>query len=344
MPRGRKKKVEEPESGQSKIEDLKSQLAKILGDGEVRTLRDKQAVSVDVISTGSLGLDSYALGIGGVPRGRIVEIYGPEAGGKTTLCLHIIANALKDPEAVAAFIDAEHAMSPDYAEEVGVDLDRLLFSQPDSGESAFETIEALCKSGGVNLIVVDSVAALVPRQELEGDLGSLRPGAQARMMSQNLRRLSPLIGKSNTLVIFINQTRSKIGGYGNPETTAGGNALKFYASVRMDIRRIGALKKGDSIYGNRVKVKVAKNKLACPFRFVEFDLIFGQGISWQAELTDYGIAAGAVKKAGSWYSYELGDESERIGQGRDSVAAFLDTNPDKTDAIKKAVSEYLCDK
>ena len=344
MPRGRKKKVVEETSGASPVEELKQQLAKILGDGEVRTLRDKQQVNVDIIPTGSIGLDSYALGIGGVPRGRIVEIYGPEAGGKTTLCLHIIANALKDPSAVAAFIDAEHAMSPDYAEEVGVDLDRLLFSQPDSGEAAFETIEALCKSGKVSLIVVDYFAALVPRQELEGDLGSLRPGAQARMMSQNLRRLSPLIGKSNTRVVLINQTRSKIGGSGNPETTSGGNALKFFASVRMDIRRIGALKKGDTVYGNRVKVKVVKHKLACPFRFVEFDLIFGHGISWRAEMIDYGVAAGALRKAGSWYSYELGDESERIGQGRDSVTAFIDNNTDKTEAIKKAVSEYLCKK
>ena len=344
MPRGRKKKEESQTESGDPIKDLKDHLNKLLGSNEVQTLGSKSVEDIEVIPTGSIGLDSYALGIGGVPRGRIIEIYGPEAGGKTTLCLHLIHHALKVPGATAAFIDAEHAMSPEYARDVGVDLDRLLFTQPDDGESAFETIEAICKTGKVSLIVVDSVAALVPRQELEGDLGSLRPGAQARMMSQNLRRLTPLIGKSNTTVVFINQTRSKIGGYGNPETTAGGNALKFYSSVRIDIRRIGSLKRGDTIYGNRVKAKIVKNKLAPPFRTCEFDLVFGQGISWQAELIDYGVAAGALKKSGSWYSYSLGDEDERIGQGRDSVSAFLEENPDKTADIQKAVGAYLCGK
>lgn len=343
MPRGRKK-TEEPEK-KSDLDGLKKQLNKLLSNVEIQTLTSDITKKVEVIPTGSIGLDGFALGIGGIPRGRVTEIYGPEAGGKTTLCLGLIANAHANPDSVAAFIDAEHALSPEYAMALGVDLDRMLFTQPDCGEEAFEAVEAMCKTGKIDLIVIDSVAALVPRQELEGDIDNMIPGAQARMMSKGLRYLTAQIAKSNTAVVFINQLRSKIGGYGNPETTSGGNSLKYYASMRIDIRRIGSLKRGTEIYGNRVKVKVVKNKLAPPFRQIEFDIVFGLGISWQAELIDYGVAAGAIAKAGSWYSYALGEgEPERIGQGRDAVAAFLNANPDKTEELKTAVSKYLCEK
>lgn len=343
MPRGRKK-TEEPEK-KCDLDGLKKQLNKLLSNVEIQTLTSDITKKVEVIPTGSIGLDGFALGIGGIPRGRVTEIYGPEAGGKTTLCLGLIANAHANPDSVAAFIDAEHALSPEYAMALGVDLDRMLFTQPDCGEEAFEAVEAMCKTGKIDLIVIDSVAALVPRQELEGDIDNMIPGAQARMMSKGLRYLTAQIAKSNTAVVFINQLRSKIGGYGNPETTSGGNSLKYYASMRIDIRRIGSLKRGTEIYGNRVKVKVVKNKLAPPFRQIEFDIVFGLGISWQAELIDYGVAAGAIAKAGSWYSYALGEgEPERIGQGRDAVAAFLNANPDKTEELKTAVSKYLCEK
>jgi len=345
MPRGRKKKTEESEKDDP-IKDLKNHLNKLLSNIQVQTLSGGVAADVDVIPTGSIGLDMKALGIGGIPRGRVTEIYGPEAGGKTTLCLELIANVHKREGAVAAFIDAEHALNPEYATALGVDLDRMLFTQPDCGEEAFETVEAICKTGGVDLIVIDSVAALVPKQELEGDLDNMIPGAQARMMSKSLRYLTPVIAKSNTAVVFINQLRSKIGGYGNPETTSGGNSLKFYASIRIDIRRIGSLKRGTDIYGNRVRVKIVKNKLAPPFKMVEFDLVFGEGISWQAELIDYGIAAGAILKSGSWYSYALVEDGdpERIGQGRDAVAAYLEADPAKTEAVKASVEKYLCGK
>lgn len=346
MPRGRKKKTEEPEKVDP-LKGLKSQLNKLLTNAEIQTLSGEVTKDVEVIPTGSIGLDGYVLGIGGIPRGRVIEIYGPEAGGKTTLCLALISEAHKKAGSVAAFIDAEHALNPEYAQALGVDLDRMLFMQPDSGEDALEAVEAICNTGEVDLVVIDSVAALVPRKELEGDMDSMQPGMQARMMSKSLRMLTAVIAKSKTAVVFINQLRSKIGGYGNPEVTSGGNALKYYASMRIDIRRIGALKRGAEIYGNRVKVKVVKNKHAPPFRFCEFDLVFGKGISWQAELIDYGVAAGAIAKAGSWYSYALvgeGDEPVRIGQGRDAVASFLDADPSKADAIKEAVSKYLCGK
>lgn len=346
MPRGRKKKTEEPEKVDP-LEGLKSQLNKLLTNAEIQTLSGGVTKDVEVIPTGSIGLDIDGLGIGGIPRGRVTEIYGPEAGGKTTLCLGLIANALKKPNAVAAFIDAEHALSPEYAVALGVDLNRMLFMQPDSGEDALEAVDKMCTTGKIDLIVIDSVAALVPRAELEGDIDSQQPGMQARMMSKALRMLTATIAKSKTAVVFINQLRSKIGAYGNGEVTSGGNSLKFYASVRIDIRRIGSLKRGSEVYGNRVKVKIVKNKLAPPFKVVEFDLVFGEGISWQAELIDYGIASGAILKSGSWYSYALvkeGEEPIRIGQGRDAVASFLSESPEKTEKVKEVVSKYLCKK
>src|SRR5471032_1286658 len=291
-----------------------------------------KVVDIESISTGSLGLD-MALGIGGLPKGRIVEIYGPESSGKTTLALHVVAEVQK-AGGTAAFVDAEHALDPSYAHKLGVNLDELLVSQPDTGEQALEITDTLVRSNAVDVIVIDSVAALTPRAEIEGEMGDQLPGLQARLMSQALRKLTGSISKSKTLVIFINQIRMKIGVmYGSPETTTGGNALKFYASVRLDIRRTGSVKNRDEIIGNAVRVTVVKNKVAPPFREVEFDIMYGKGISKLGEIIDLGVKAGVVEKSGSWFSYN----SQRIGQGRDNAREFLKANPDMAAEIEAAV-------
>jgi recombination protein RecA len=300
------------------------QIEKQFGKGAIMRMGDVTATAVsDAISTGSLGLD-VALGIGGLPRGRVIEIYGPESSGKTTLTLQVIAEAQK-LGGTAAFVDAEHALDPSYAEKLGVDVDELLVSQPDTGEQALEITDMLVRSGSIDVVVVDSVAALTPKAEIEGDMGDSHMGLQARLMSQALRKLTGNIKRSNTMVIFINQIRMKIGVmFGNPETTTGGNALKFYSSVRMDIRRIGAIKKGDEILGNETRVKVVKNKMAPPFKKAEFQILYGEGISREAELIDLGVEHGFVEKSGAWYSYG----EDRIGQGKDNVREFLKQNPD----------------
>jgi recombination protein RecA len=308
------------------------QIERAFGKGSVMRLGDEQAVDVGTISTGSLGLD-IALGIGGVPRGRVVEIYGPESSGKTTLALHIIAESQKSG-GTCAFIDAEHALDPVYARKLGVNLDDLLISQPDTGEQALEITDTLVRSGALDILVIDSVAALVPRAELEGEMGDSLPGLHARLMSQALRKLTGSISKSDTTVVFINQIRHKIGVmFGSPETTTGGNALKFYASVRLDIRRIGSIKERDEVVGNQTKVKVVKNKLAPPFKVIEFDIMYGQGISKMGELIDLGVQAGIVDKSGSWFS--CGDE--RIGQGRENAKTFLKEHPDLADDIENRI-------
>src|ERR1700704_5030407 len=300
-----------------------SQIEKQFGKGSVMRLGDAGATyEVDSIPTGSLGLD-IALGVGGVPRGRVIEIYGPESSGKTTLALHVVSQAQK-LGGICAFVDAEHALDVGYARKLGVRTDDLLVSQPDCGEQALEITEMLVRSGAVDVIVVDSVAALTPRAELEGEMGDSHVGLQARLMSQALRKLTGTISKSNTLVIFINQIRMKIGVmFGNPETTTGGNALKFYASVRMDIRRIGSIKKGDEVVGSETRVKVVKNKVAPPFRQAEFDVMYGEGISREGEIVDMGVEAGIVEKSGSWFSYD----GQRLGQGRENAKEFLKANP-----------------
>ncbi len=303
----------------------------IMRMGDVSTSRD-----IDVISTGSLSVDS-ALGIGGLPRGRVVEIYGPESSGKTTLALQIIAEAQKSGDA-AAFVDAEHALDPKYAEKLGVNVDDLLVSQPDTGDQALEITDMLVRSGAVGVIVVDSVAALTPRAEIEGDMGDSHMGLHARLMSQALRKLTANIKRTNTLVVFINQIRMKIGVvFGNPETTTGGNALKFYASVRLDIRRIGTIKKGDEVVGNETRVKVVKNKMAPPFREAEFEILYGLGSSREGELISLGVKHGFVEKAGAWYSYM----GERIGQGKENVRIYLKENPAKADALEKQLRDLL---
>jgi len=311
------------------------QIEKQFGKGAVMRLGDAGVVQqVEAIPTGSLGLD-IALGIGGVPRGRVIEIYGPESSGKTTLSLQILAEAQKLGGA-AAFIDAEHALDPLYARKLGVNIDDLLVSQPDSGEQALEIADMLVRSGGVDVVVIDSVAALTPKAEIEGEMGDSHMGLQARLMSQALRKLTANIKRSNTLVIFINQIRMKIGVmFGNPETTTGGNALKFYASVRLDIRRIGAIKKGEEVIGNQTRVKVVKNKLAPPFRQCEFDIIYNEGISKEGELIDIGSENGIVEKSGAWYSFK----KERIGQGKDNARQFLKDNPDVAREIEKLIRE-----
>ncbi|MFQ5480561.1 MAG: recombinase RecA [Thermodesulfobacteriota bacterium] len=330
-------KKESKDNNKGKAIDLAiGQIEKQFGKGSIMRLgKDGAAVNTPSISTGSPSLD-IALGIGGIPRGRVVEIYGPESSGKTTLSLHITAEAQKSGGSVA-FVDAEHALDLNYARLIGVDTDELLLSQPDTGEQALEITDILIRSGGVDLIVVDSVAALVPRAELEGDMGDAHMGLQARLMSQALRKLTSTISKSNTSVIFINQIRHKIGVFfGSPETTTGGNALKFYASVRMDIRRIGQIKQGEAIIGNRVKVKVVKNKMAPPFKVAEFDILFNEGISREGDLLDLGIKADIVDKSGSWFSYN----GNRLGQGREAVRKFLRDNPATTDEIKAAIFEH----
>ena len=312
-----------------------SQIERQFGKGSVMKLgKNDKAMDIEAISSGSLGLD-IALGIGGLPRGRVVEIYGPESSGKTTLALHTIAEAQKKG-GICAFVDAEHALDPIYARKLGVNVDDLLISQPDAGEQALEIADTLVRSGAIDVLVVDSVAALVPRAELEGEMGDVQPGSQARLMSQALRKLTASISKSRTMVIFINQIRMKIGVmYGSPETTSGGNALKFYASVRLDIRRIGAIKERDEVIGNQTRVKVVKNKLAPPFKQVEFDIMYGEGVSKTGELIDLGVKANVVEKSGAWFSYD----SQRIGQGRENAKQFLKENPDIANKIEAAVRQ-----
>ncbi len=312
-----------------------SQIERAFGKGSIMRLgQDGKVVEIATIPTGSLGLD-LALGVGGLPRGRIVEIYGPESSGKTTLALHAVAEAQKRG-GICAFVDAEHALDPAYARKLGVKLDDLLISQPDTGEQALEIADTLVRSGAVDILVIDSVAALTPRAELEGEMGDQLPGLQARLMSQALRKLTGSISRSNTMVVFINQIRMKIGVmFGSPETTTGGNALKFYASVRLDIRRIGQIKERDEVVGNQTRVKVVKNKLAPPFRQVEFDIMYGEGISKTGELIDLGVKAGIVEKSGAWFSYD----SQRLGQGRENAKAFLKENPDMAAAIELAIRQ-----
>ncbi|MBY6261602.1 recombinase RecA [Azospirillum sp. 412522] len=318
---------------QKALDAALSQIERAFGKGSIMKLGAKEnLVETEVVSTGSLGLD-IALGIGGLPKGRIVEIYGPESSGKTTLALHAIAQAQK-AGGTCAFVDAEHALDPSYARKLGVNVDELLISQPDAGEQALEIADTLVRSGAIDVLVVDSVAALVPRAELEGEMGDSHVGLHARLMSQALRKLTGSISKSNCLVIFINQIRLKIGVmFGNPETTTGGNALKFYASVRLDIRRIGAIKDRDAVVGNQTRVKVVKNKMAPPFRVVEFDIMYGEGVSKVGELLDLGIQAGVVDKSGAWFSYD----GTRIGQGRENAKTYLRNNPEMADAIEAKI-------
>ena len=328
-------RVVERETGDNKkraIEAAVSQIERAFGKGSIMRLGQRETVETESVSTGSIGLD-VALGIGGLPRGRIVEIFGPESSGKTTLALHVVAEAQKKG-GVCAFIDAEHALDPIYAQKLGVNVDDLLISQPDTGEQALEVSDTLVRSGAVDVLVIDSVAALVPRAELEGEMGDQQPGLQARLMSQALRKLTGSVSRSRTMVIFINQLRMKIGVmFGNPETTTGGHALKFYASVRLDIRRIGAIKDRDETVGNQTRVKVVKNKLAPPFKMVEFDIMYGEGVSKMGELLDLGLKAGLVEKSGSWFSYG----SERIGQGRENAKTYLKQHADLAAEIEQKI-------
>ncbi len=335
MAEAKLKLVEEETGGMDKQKALQaalSQIERAFGKGSVMKLGDNRAIEVEAIPTGSLGLD-IALGIGGLPKGRVIEIFGPESSGKTTLALHVVAEAQKRG-GVCAFVDAEHALDPVYAQALGVNIDELLISQPDTGEQALEIADTLVRSGAIEVLVIDSVAALTPKAELEGEMGDSLPGLQARLMSQALRKLTASISRSNCMVIFINQIRHKIGVmFGSPETTTGGNALKFYASVRLDIRRIGSIKDRDQVIGNHTRVKVVKNKVAPPFRQVEFDIMYGEGISKTGELLDLGVAAGIVEKSGSWYSYN----SQRIGQGRENAKKFLKEHPEIAEEIEQAV-------
>tara|TARA_B110000305_G_scaffold25705_1_gene23465 strand:- start:501 stop:1601 length:1101 start_codon:yes stop_codon:yes gene_type:complete len=327
--------MEDKEKGKA-LEAALAQIERAYGKGSIMKLGEGSVTQIEAISTGSLGLD-IALGIGGLPKGRVVEIYGPESSGKTTLTLHAIAESQKDG-GVCAFIDAEHALDPVYAQKLGVNVENLLISQPDAGEQALEIADTLVRSGAVDLIVIDSVAALVPRAELEGEMGDHHVGLQARLMSQALRKLTSTISKSNTTIIFINQIRMKIGVmFGSPETTSGGNALKFYSSVRLDIRRIGQIKDRDEVVGNQTRVKVVKNKVAPPFKVVEFDIMYGKGISYNGELVDLGVKAEIVEKAGSWYSYK----EERIGQGRENVKQYLEDNPETAKSIAVEIKKSL---
>jgi recombination protein RecA len=312
-----------------------SQIERNFGKGSIMRLgKNDRSMDVETISSGSLGLD-IALGVGGLPRGRVVEIFGPESSGKTTLALHTVAEAQKKG-GICAFIDAEHALDPVYARKLGIVVDDLLISQPDTGEQALEIADTLVRSGAIDVLVIDSVAALVPRAELEGEMGDVQPGSQARLMSQALRKLTASISRSNTMVVFINQIRMKIGVmYGSPETTSGGNALKFYASVRLDIRRIGVIKEREEVVGNQTRVKVVKNKLAPPFKQVEFDIMYGEGISKSGELLDLGVKAGVVEKSGAWFSYD----SQRIGQGRENAKGFLKANPEVAAKIEASIRQ-----
>jgi recombination protein RecA len=312
-----------------------SQIERAFGKGSIMRLgKSQKPIEIETISTGSLGLD-IALGVGGLPRGRIIEIYGPESSGKTTLALHTVAEAQKKG-GVCAFVDAEHALDPVYARKLGINLDDLLISQPDTGEQALEIADTLVRSGAIDVLVIDSVAALTPKAELDGEMGEVQPGLQARLMSQALRKLTASISRSNTMVIFINQIRMKIGVmYGSPETTTGGNALKFYASVRLDIRRIGAIKDRDEVVGNTTRVKVVKNKVAPPFKQVEFDIMYGEGVSKVGELVDLGVKAGIVEKSGAWFSFD----STRIGQGRENAKTFLKEHPDAASRIETAIRQ-----
>ena len=320
---------------QKALEAALGQIERAFGKGSIMKLGQRESVvKAEAVPTGSLGLD-IALGIGGLPRGRVVEIYGPESSGKTTLALHVVAEAQK-LGGVCAFVDAEHALDPPYARKLGVDVDELLISQPDAGEQALEIADTLVRSGAVDVLVIDSVAALVPRAELEGDMGDIHVGLQARLMSQALRKLTSSISRSRCMVVFINQMRMKIGVmFGNPETTSGGLALKFYASVRLDIRRIGAIKERDEIVGNQTRVKVVKNKLAPPFKVVEFDIMYGEGISKAGELIDLGVKADIVEKSGTWFSYD----GQRVGQGRENAKNFLKENPEVAAEIERAIRE-----
>ena len=317
---------------QKALEAALAQIDRAFGKGSAMKLGSRDKMEIETTSTGSLGLD-IALGVGGLPRGRVIEIYGPESSGKTTLALHAIAEAQKIG-GTAAFVDAEHALDPAYAKKLGVDIDELIVSQPDTGEQALEIVDTLVRSNAVDVLVIDSVAALVPRAEIEGEMGDMQPGLQARLMSQALRKLTGSISRSRCTVIFINQVRMKIGVmYGNPETTSGGNALKFYASVRLDIRRTGQIKERDDIIGNTTRVKVVKNKVAPPFKQVEFDIMYGQGISKTGEILDLGVKAGLVEKSGAWFSYD----SVRIGQGRENAKVYLKENPDVAQRIENAI-------
>ncbi len=330
------KLVEENKVDKSKaLEAALGQIERAFGKGSIMRLgANEQAVEIETISTGCLGLD-IALGVGGLPKGRIIEIYGPESSGKTTLALHAIAEAQKNG-GICAFVDAEHALDPVYARKLGVDLENLLISQPDTGEQALEITDTLVRSGACDILVVDSVAALTPRAEIEGEMGASLPGLQARLMSQALRKLTASISRSNTMVIFINQIRMKIGVmFGSPETTTGGNALKFYSSVRLDIRRIGAIKDRDEVVGNQTRIKVVKNKMAPPFKQVEFDIMYGEGVSKMGELVDLGVTAGIVEKSGSWFSYD----SQRLGQGRENAKTYLKENPEVAEEIENKIRQ-----
>jgi len=328
--------VEDKDVDKSKaLEAALGQIERAFGKGSIMKLgKNEQVVEIETVSTGSLGLD-IALGVGGLPKGRIIEIYGPESSGKTTMALHTVSEAQKNG-GICAFVDAEHALDPIYARKLGVNLEELLISQPDTGEQALEIADTLVRSGAVDVLVIDSVAALTPRAEIEGEMGDSLPGLQARLMSQALRKLTASISKSNTMVIFINQIRMKIGVmFGSPETTTGGNALKFYASVRLDIRRIGAVKDRDEVVGNQTRIKVVKNKLAPPFKQVEFDIMYGEGVSKTGELLDLGVKAGIVEKSGAWFSYN----SERLGQGRENSKNFLMENPEVADEIELSLRQ-----
>lgn len=321
-----------PEEKKKALETAISKIEKTYGKGSVIKLGESPKLEISAVSTGSVSLDA-ALGVGGLPRGRIIEIYGPESSGKTTVALHVVAEAQK-LGGEAAFVDAEHALDPVYAKALGVDIDNLLVSQPDCGEDALDITETLVRSGAIDVVVIDSVAALVPRQEIEGDMGASSVGVQARLMSQAMRKLSSVIAKSNCVVIFINQLREKVGTiYGNPETTTGGRALKFYASVRIDVRKAEQLKDGSDVYGNHVKCKIVKNKVAPPFKVAEFDILYGKGISKTSEIIDFGVALDIIKKSGSWFSYE----GERIGQGKENVRKYLEANPSVSDEIEEKI-------
>jgi len=314
------------------LEEAVDEIKQRFGEGAIMKLKEVRAADVDVVPTGSISLD-LALGVGGVPRGRVIEIFGPEGGGKTTLALHILAEAQKQG-GVGAFVDAEHALDPDWAKRIGVNVDDLLISQPDSGEQALQIVETLVRSEEVDVIVIDSVAALVPQAEIAGEMGEFQIGLQARIMSQALRKLSGIVAKTKTAVIFLNQTRMKIGVYGNPETTPGGLALKFYSSVRIDLRRLAQIKRGEEIIGNRVKAKIVKNKVAAPFKTTEFDIYYNEGISKFADLINTGLKAGIIKKAGSWLQYE----NTKLGQGMEGSKQFLKENPEIAEKIKKAIA------